>query len=443
MRDVLLFVLIGSSLALLVWGLLRRGRIYEYPFLAGAVFTGWLVPQAIGLYSNESLPAGGYERTLFMAVLCVVAIYVGYISCRKPLRILTWQIDDRRLLIGAAALSAFGAIFQFLIRGLDADTLGAQWTGVATIYFFFAQAQTYGYALAVIIFARTRRRFALALAVVDFAFFAASIFIGARRGLTIEISLITLLAFWFARGWVLPRIAMIGGMVFAMLFIFSVSAIRQSAFSGGHYGDSTGHLMSMEDFSRIDFVGSFESVLSKGSYELINAVYDMSATAETNSYNFGQSYWNAFVFRYVPAQLLGRDVKDALMFDLPNTEDVVAQMYGYRSPPGATPTGLNDSFAAFWFFGAGVFFAISRIMAGVYLAALRLHRVAQILYIVAIADSLHAITHESWWFFTPWIQYLMFLLPVLAWARVKRASVRGSVAPGLREQTIGAPQKVL
>jgi hypothetical protein len=104
---------------------------------------------------------------------------------------------------------------------------------------------------------------------------------------------------------------------------------------------------------------------------------------------------------------------------------------------------LNDSFAAFWFFGAGVFFAISRIMAGVYLAALRLHRVAQILYIVAIADSLHAITHESWWFFTPWIQYLMFLLPVLAWARVKRASVRGSVAPGLREQTIGAPQKVL
>jgi hypothetical protein len=146
----------------------------------------------------------------------------------------------------------------------------------------------------------------------------------------------------------------------------------------------------------------------------------MSATTELGSYNFGESYWNAFVFRYVPAQILGRDFKSSLTFDLP--EDEAASLYGYKRTLGATTTGLSDSFAAFWFFGAGVFFLISRIMAKLYLASLQRHRVAQILYMISITSAMHAITHTSWWFFTPWIQYFMFLMPVFAWARVKGVS---------------------
>jgi hypothetical protein len=441
MRELLLFMLISSSLGLMLGGLLSRPGQYQYPFLAGAVFAGWLVPQAIGLYGNQILPEGGYERTLFMAVLCVVAIYVGNVSCRKPWRSFAWQLDDRRLLIGATALSVFGYFFNLLIMELPAEQLGRQWTGIATIYYFFSQAQIFGYAIAAILYARTRRLLALALAALNLVFYTEVILYAARRGLAIDIGLITLLALWFGRGWVMPRVLMVSGAVVAMLLVFNISAIRQIGYDSAGYGVGGGHILSMEELSNIDFVGKFNEILSKGSEELTNAIYDMSAAAESGTYDFGQSYWNAFVFRYVPAQFLGRDIKESLMFDLP--ESAAKDMFGYRRTPGATPTGLSDSFAAFWFFGAGVFFVISRIMATLYLAAVRQHRIAQILYLVSITSALQAITHVSWWFFTPWIQYFMFLLPVFVWARVKGVSVRQSAALGLREQPIGTSQEIL
>lgn len=415
-------MLISSSLGLILWGISGRSGQYQYPFLAGAVFTGWIVPQAIGLYGNQTLPDGAYERTLFMAVLCVVAIYVANVSCRKPWRSFDWQLDDRRLLIGATALSVFGFFFNLLIMVLPAEQLGKQWTGIVTIYYFFSQAQIFGFAIAAILYARTRRLLALMLAALNFVFYAVGILYTARRGLTIDIGLITLLALWFGRGRVMPRVLMISGAVIAMLLVFNIDEVRRESSGPKGYGTGDSRILSMEELSKIDFVGRFNQILSKGSEELTNAIYDMSATAELGEYNFGQSYWNAFVFRYVPAQFLGRDIKQSLMFDLP--ENAARGMYGYRRSFGSTATGLSDSFAAFWFFGAAVFFVISRVMASLYLAALRQHRIAQILYMVSITDAMHAITHVSWWFFTPWIQYLIFLLPVFAWARVKSVSAR-------------------
>lgn len=422
MKEIVVVLFTFASFGLVIWGLLRRTGMYEYPFLVGTVFAGWLLPQAIGLYSNQFLPEGGYERTIFMATLCVAAVYIGNISCRTPWRTFNWKMDDQRLLIGAAALSAFGFFFNMLIGEMNPEELGQQWTGISTIYFFFSQAQIFGYAISVLLYARTRRIAALVLAGINFVFYLQIIIYAARRGLAIEIGLIPILAFWFGRGWVIPRALMLGGAIVAMFLTFSIAQIRKTGFEHG-YGGSVGHVLSLEELSNINFSGIFEDVLSKGSDELTSAIYNISATAELGSYSFGAFYWNSIVFGYVPAQFLGRDLKLGLMFNI--EEDAPLKLYGFQPTPGATPTGLSDSFGAFWYLGAAVFLVISRIMAKLYLAAVRQHRAAQVLYMVSITTAMHAVTHTTAWFFIPWIQYFIFLWPVFAWARVRNLSTEG------------------
>jgi hypothetical protein len=39
----------GTAFGLIIWVLVRNGRIYEYPFLIGAVWVGWLLPKAVGV----------------------------------------------------------------------------------------------------------------------------------------------------------------------------------------------------------------------------------------------------------------------------------------------------------------------------------------------------------------------------------------------------------
>ena len=48
MVTFLLGVLALECLAMLGWGMLRRARMIEFPFLASAVFFGWVLPQLIG-----------------------------------------------------------------------------------------------------------------------------------------------------------------------------------------------------------------------------------------------------------------------------------------------------------------------------------------------------------------------------------------------------------
>ena len=65
---LLVFALICCLL--LLQGMISRGAIYEFPFLAGAVFAGFALPQFVGLASDPFLPPGALEKTLVMASLC-------------------------------------------------------------------------------------------------------------------------------------------------------------------------------------------------------------------------------------------------------------------------------------------------------------------------------------------------------------------------------------
>ena len=53
----------------------------------------------------------------------------------------------------------------------------------------------------------------------------------------------------------------------------------------------------------------------------------------------------------------------------------------------------------------------------IYAAALEGHFVAQVFYMLIITDALHAITHHTQWFISPWVHMSIFLMPALYYAR--------------------------
>lgn len=418
---------IGLSLVLLLRGLARPGQIYQFPFLAGAVFLGWVAPQAVGLLADERLPAGGLARTMFMATLCVGAVYLGHRWSARPQRALNWHFSQRRLLQVAAALSLIGGYFAWKIRGLPEEMLVGAWQGLPVAYLFFAKLQMYAFALAALLFARTGSRAALAIALVNFAFFLQPLFIGARRGLIIEVGLVILLAAWFGRRWAMPRPTMIATLVVGALFVFSVGQYRGTVYAEGGYGGSGWQLPTMSEVLSIDYVGTFQEVLNQGANELRNAAYDIAATSRTMSFNFGAAYWNSLVQDFIPRQVVGAAFKESLKFPLP---DVAYQVYGHVPHTGTTHTGFADSFRAFGYLGALVFFAIAWFLRSLYEAGMRGHLIAQVLYMVLITDSLLAITHNTGWFVTGLMHVAVFVLPALFLARRRRRTVPvGGPAP--------------
>lgn len=392
MSVVFLTTFLGAACVLLFRGLDAPGRIYEFPFLAGAVFLGWAGPQAVGLLGDPRLPAGGLALTLIMATLCVAAVFAGHQLRPMSLRWLDWQYNERRLGIVAAGLSAVGATFAWKILALPEEMLIGPWRGLPVLYLLFAKLQVYGFAIAALLYARTRSKTALGIAVFNFLFFLRPMLIGARRALIIEIGLIVLLAAWFGSRRSLPRPAMVAFLLVGSLFVFSIGQYRGTVYEQGRYGGGDWQIPTLREVLSIDYWGNFQNVLNDGAYEVRNAVYDVSATAETFSFSFGATYWNSLVQDYVPRQVVGASLKESLKFDL---RDQAREVYGHVPHSGTTHTGLSDTFRAFGFLGAMMFVFLSWFMKSLYSAGLRDNVTAQLLYMVLLTDGLLAITHGT------------------------------------------------
>jgi hypothetical protein len=419
MNAFVLFLFTVVSVGLVVWGLVRHGRIYEYPFLVGAVWVGWFLPQAVGLLNDYSLPEGGYALTIFVATLCVVATFTGYNSQPRPLQAFAWRFDPRRLQTVALVFSLIGSFFRLWIRDLPEELLRpqtGQMTGLPTVLLFFASFQDYGFATAALLYARSRSLPALAICAYDLAWSFVTVILSARRTPTIEIALITLLSAWFARHWIVPRWVAGASIALATLAVASIGFLRSVMVDPHGAG---GRLPTWEEFTSIDFVGNLSKITDEGgegALELRNAIYNLAAADLTGIYNLGASYWNDLVFRYVPAQFLGAEFKSSLMIDV---TDVAAWVYAYAANLGTTNTGVSDSFMAFWFFGPFVFFLIARIMGKLYRAGIEGHTIAQLYYTLLMGSALETVTHSTSGFIISFIQIGVFTLPAFAWARVR------------------------
>jgi hypothetical protein len=425
MSYLLLVFVIAISLWLLLRGLVSGVGIYRFSALAAATFLGFVVPQAIGLVADPFLPADAAEQTLLVALMCLLACAAGEVAPGTRSQRHYWVLDEQRLVVASAVLSLVGAYFYFAISRLPAElTNNGPWTGLPVAYLFFARVLTYGLAIAVLLYAATRSKAALCVAVLDSFFYWDRIVLAARRADLIEFGAIVLFCLWFGRGFVVPRWVVVLACPALALFINSIGDYRSAM--------SSEQGPQWHEVAEIDFLGNTMALAEDGGQELRNAAYTIAAVSRKLTFDYGASHWNGLVFAYVPAQLVGRGLKDSLMLPIPEHIELIRSEFLFDTTVGSTYTGLADSYQSFWYFGFIKFFLISLVMARLLNAACNGSFAAQICYMLLVTPAMHAVTHTTQWFVNPIVHMVAFLLPALWWARRGRAlpelSVRSSAA---------------
>lgn len=400
-------LLLIQCIAVVGWGLLRRERMIQYPFLAAVVFLGWVMPQLFGLSNEPNLPNGALEKTVLMSMLCLAAIYVGYNTNSRPVKLFDWQYRYNRLLIASVLFSVVGIYFHYQTSRLAPEG-GSQWTGEITIYYFFSGLLTLGFVIAILLYIRRKSWVTFAIVGLNCIIYLDRILIAGRRAAMIEFGMIILLAIWFKTRWVPARSFVVSALLVGALLVNSMPEYRSSTSLEGITSTDWNQVLS------IDYAGNLKRLAEEGGHELRNATYGIAAADRTLQFDYGASLWNTLVFRFVPAQFVGIDVKSSLMFDLGN---LPGEVFGYFPMIGTTATGMQTAFLSFWFFGAFIFALIGWIMSRWYLAALRGNLAAQMLAMLTPSYALHAITHQYENFFVPFVQWAIFLLPVLLIAR--------------------------
>jgi hypothetical protein len=403
---MLIFLFLGICVAMMMAGMLRKGSILEYPFLAAAIFFSFVLPQLPGLAIDPYLPEFAFKKTMMVTISCAAMIWIGWLVGRRPMKIFAWEMNEKRLIAAAAILSLFGAFFFFKLSRLPEEVKGASlYTGLPVAYLFFAQLLSYGFAIAMILFARNRSYPALAIVVFGGLFYADRIIFAGRRAVLSEFIVIILLSLWFGRRKAVPWVLGLVGVIVGTLVLASTGDYRRVA--KAEKGPS------LAEVKQIDFVGNLNSLMANGGAEMRNAIYKINAIDENMILDFGANHWNVVVFNYIPAQIVGREIKESFIINVKDPYKYVDHM----PMVGSTDTGMSDAFGSFWYLGAIKFFIIALVMKHYYKSAMRGNIPAQLFYMLLLTPSLLTITHHTQTIVSYWIHMMIFLVPFLIWAR--------------------------
>jgi hypothetical protein len=411
-----------TCVVLLALAVVRPRLIYEYPYFMAATFTAFILPQAYALYRDQW--GGIYLRmTLLMCFLCIACCWLGYQRRPHPalLSKLNIPIDLARFLQGGIALVLNGWYFTHKLGTLSDEELSSKMTGISTVYLFFGGLVYPGFAIC--FYCALKRGWIIAwLAAFGAAVvpMQAALFYG-RREPTVLFLMSVGLGMFFIKGKAAPRWAIIVAVLAGMLFIPSTAEYRQLA---------------REDpfaaLKEINFTEQFREALAPDAIsELKNATALIAATEETGDYEFGSGYWNQIVFRFVPAQFLGRDFKDSLMIggEQRDMSNFVYDVLGFQLPVGLTVTGMGDSFNEFGYLGCLFFAAVGYLFKTLWAAANRPSGiVAQILYIQITTSAMRAATHQTVDFLPAFIYGLAFIGAIAFYAR-ERGVVASPLSP--------------
>lgn len=389
MPEIYCHLLTLICIGLLVWGLIRIERIYQYPFFMGAIFVSFLVPQAYSLLANSgSLNQQALASVLLMSCLCAIACWVGYQG--KPnqgfINNLNIKLNETKLLQAAFILTFIGYFFNYLISrtNIQVSDVNGNWTGVATIYYFFAQVIYIAFS----IFLMRAIHYPSTLNII-FASTAGWIplqtVLAGRRQPTMTFVIMIGICFWLIRRYLPPR----------WLIIISVLSIALLV-------PTIGHLR--EEFWELLFNGKWGEVISTAQdqfaiqqtgeiLELRNAAYYIDAITHSNLYGLSSGWWDAIVFQYIPGQILGFGFKESLQFNL-ITNETLYNLYGYSVHVGTTITGVGDSFIEFGYLGCLSFALIGYLFKHLWISAYyNKSFCASILYMGLVSPAMLALTH--------------------------------------------------
>ncbi len=407
MAAFLLIALTVLAVAIIAEAIMNPARIYQYPFCAAVVIVGFIVPSLFGLLRASSLPPWSIERYLFMCILCLAMCWAGDACAtrysRSRGRLVVY--DARRWLLGSTLLILVGGLTYLKSRLLFQAEFNMG-TGLPTALSFFTVLLRYGFIMALIYLLSTRNKYALLLTVLSSLYYLDRIILFGRRQDAFEFIFVVVGAAWFILGKRLPRLAVVAMIVIGAIAATSVGAYRSIVVS------TSGE----RDWSRLrdmDVLDGFRSSVAEGSTETLAGIYLMAAGAAENAFDFGAYHWNGLVFNYVPAQVFSVDFKESLYIPAPDLIGMAERRYGFAPSDGTTVTGMVDCYASFWYAGCLKFFLIAYIMQWLYLRAIRGSLMTQSIYLFMMGMALHAITHHTQFFFSPWLHLFFFWVPVM------------------------------
>jgi hypothetical protein len=396
-----LFVLtVGFSL---FRGILDPGRIYQFSVFMAATFAIFILPQMVSLYRAPGAASeDAIEAVFLMSLLCAGACAIT--SClpvnESIYRMVVVHLNRNKLFRVGVMFTFVGMVANYLM-GQAAETQDAQWTGPVTIYHFFSMLLIPALAINLQMALTGSGWLAWACSLLAASVpIDAAIFYG-RRETTAVLVLIIGLSLFYYKGLKPSRIVFVAVMMFATVAIPATDIYRHSSPKG-----------KLPSFQEVNLLNFFESYLNNAEIlELRNAAIVIESTSMMETYKFGTGYWDEIIWRFVPAQVVGEDLKSALMFRMRNqTREDLRTMAGYWIPQGTTITGVGDSFQQFGYFGA-LFFLIAGWVSQTFWIASRREgaNVAQLVYMCTAASNMRAVTHQTVDYLPGFMFFLIFL----------------------------------
>jgi hypothetical protein len=420
--------------------LLSKNRIFEFPFWAGVLALGWFYPMAIGGYVKaEHYPEAAYANGMLFATLCTVALWIGFaIGTKRIPRKPSWidaQFDLDRLFSACALLTVGGLLFYWKLQSLPEEMLRqSQWSGATVKYLFLSSVFQFGF-IGLWILYLSQDKFVvpkiLLFWIPGLLLILRAAVLGGRRA-----EMMNLVSFIFTSLWFVRRKAPPPWMIAAAVGVGLVLANSIGTYRGIMKNKELSLSERLKVASKADYTSESKNLLQEGGGDFNNYIYLRQVTAEDGRYDFGLSHWNGFIFNYVPAQIVGRGIKNSLMIPLKYYAPSVAySRYGHRLGVGSVTTGYYDAFASFWWLGFIKFWLVGWLMGVLYKRAMVKSFLGMLLYAYMLGPAMHAISHGTHLFLvTKWAYFFMLAYPVLYWAKQKVFEVQVDVSESGRQE---------
>ena len=296
-----------------------------------------------------------------------------------------WTLSREKLILSSSILVIIGGYFFYQVSQLAAEVsleVGGQWTGIITIYVFFSQLLTIGFIVAVILQLKQTSKTTIAICLIGLIFYFDRIVMHGRRSSMIELFLIVTLSLWFKKGFSAPRWLIVLIVGIGVLVVNSIGDYRSTMLEKDRTS-WTG--AGVDQILEIDFIGNLKQSFQEGGYDVVNAVYLIDQVDRDLDFDFGASFYNSWVVRYVPAQIVGKDIKNAMLLDFVSDPHSVL---GNNFRTGTTLTGFAEVFRSFWYFGAAIFYLIGMIASKFYRASLNQETHSQIIFLLIAYPAL-------------------------------------------------------
>ena len=353
MSEFLYYTSVALAIGIVVYGIFVRGGYCQLSFCVACLMLGWALPQFRSLLVAEFFPREAIDALAPMIFFVFLALVTGWWLGGNKVTNESTSLDVDRGHTALVVMTVIGAVLQFALRNMAAEQVGL-WSGPITILAALSSVTDVAFAFSFLCCLRSRHKLYLYLAIVNFCIMAPGTILSARRGSSMEIIAILVVGMWFQRRWQMPRVAVICGVVLAIIAANNIGNIRAVIFTIDSTGKTISRDYSWSDFLNPDLYSEFKDLSEISAQEVKNAAYIVASVARTGQYNYGASLWNAVVAAYVPGQFIGVEAKHALLVGQQGL-DAATDNFNYTAAVGTTPTGFSDSFQMFWYFGALIF----------------------------------------------------------------------------------------